>query len=143
MRKTFFILMSFLVLNTFAAADDFGDGVKAYYSEHRGKAIDLLTRSCEGGNAEGCFFLGEIYRLGDDDGEHGVARVVALYVESCEGGYAMGCNSLGEIYEHGVLGVERDLSKAREYYDRACNLKKPTGCESRARLKEGESKKAE
>jgi TPR repeat protein len=142
MKKIFFILMSFLMLNTLATADDFGDGIKAYYAEHHEKAVDLLTRSCEGGNAEGCFFLGEMYRLGEGI-EHGDTRAVALYVESCEGGYAMGCNSLGEVYEHGALGVEQDLVRAREYYDRACNLKKPTGCESRARLTEGESKKAE
>lgn len=75
-------------------------------------------KACGYGFAEGCSYLGVIYRHGRGI-QSDLKRGAELYRKACMGGYMIGCNSMGYLYQIGS-GVEKDPILAHEYYSKAC-----------------------
>ncbi len=96
------------------------------------------AKACELGFAEGCSYLGVIYRHGRGV-EPDLKRGAELYRKACIGGYLIGCNSIGYLYKIGS-GVEKNFDLAFEYYAKACEGGLIRACTNLGTLVEGNPK---
>ena len=108
------------------------------------QAVDILSASCERGDARDCTraasALGMGLRPGEDEDaatREAVAWIQRYADDGCRGGDAVGCALLGLIYEQG-RGVPRDLARAVAQYDRACAAGHARSCLTLAAMHEGE-----
>jgi TPR repeat protein len=69
-----------------------GDGFK---SDAR-QAAKFYQQACEGGNARGCAYLGDIYMHGNGAAKD-QGRAEQLYQRACDKGYAEGCTNLSKL----------------------------------------------
>ena len=90
------------------------------------KAAELFRRACDGGESQGCVYLGWMFALGRGV-EQDTARAVSLYRQACEASAAQGCFYLGHMHALGV-DVEQDQSAAVSYYQQACELGLEDAC---------------
>jgi len=98
-------------------------------------AFEDYTKSCDGGDAQGCGALGIMYHEGEGVKQDDF-KAVKYYTKACDGGDAWGCGVLGIMYEYGD-GVRQSYSKAKELHGKACDGGLAPGCENYARLNKG------
>ena len=81
--------------------------------------ISDFKTSCEGGDMEGCDYLGLMYDAGTGVPQD-MAKAIALYRKACNGGSSGGCFSLGNCYDGG-RGVAPDKTQAVAFFSKACD----------------------
>jgi len=104
----------------------------AIYERKAGRDVQaerLAHAACELGRMNGCFVLGNVYKLDRED--H--ARAIYLYEIACEERVRNACNNLGDSFERG-LGVPVDLDRARALFTKSCDLGAELGCRNLAEL---------
>lgn len=90
-------------------------------------ALDLFVRSCDQGNAAGCFGSGLIYMYGASNGVPDPQKAVDYYYKACTGGDAVACANLAMAYDNGD-GVKEDKAQASQLYVVACQGGDSLGC---------------
>jgi hypothetical protein len=80
---------------------------------------ERLEQACDGGNMEGCYNLGWMYRAGFSVRQSDT-RAAELYQQACDGGEMEGCFFLGLMYLNGD-GVRQSDTRAAELYQQACD----------------------
>lgn len=121
-----------------------GDGIACFnlgFKAERKRPSDWelaklnYEKSCALNFAEGCYYLGFMYRYG-----HGVKKDLTegagLYRKACEGQHMIACNSMGNIYQNGT-GLEKDEALATQYYEQACQQGFARACANLGTLAEG------
>ena len=73
------------------------------------KAMELYTKTCDGGLSLGCQNLGMMYKNGQGTKQDNT-KAADLFTKGCEGGNARSCHNLGSMYEAGQ-GVKQDMQK--------------------------------
>ena len=58
------LLIAIILTTGILYADLLDDAVNAYSNGENAKAVELWTKSCDGGNMKGCSDLGDVYRDG-------------------------------------------------------------------------------
>jgi hypothetical protein len=92
------------------------------------KALLLLLKACDGGDAGSCGDLGEMYSGGVGVSTD-VAKVVQLWKKACDGGVTAQCLHLGDFYFYGAPGIlPKDEAKAVALYQKACDDWYWVGC---------------
>ena len=91
-----------------------------------------LQQSCDGGNAQDCKRLGDMYRrshLPDAETKSAALYQKALpfFQKACDEGDAIRCGDLGDVYADG-LGVPSDMPKAVQLWKKACDASDAAGC---------------
>ena len=71
-------------------ADNFGEGLKAFEQQDYQKARKFYEKACNGGDASGCFNLGELYRTGEGVPQD-FSKAKELYKKACDEGLEVGC----------------------------------------------------
>ena len=84
------------------------------------KAISLLTKLAEAGQADAQFLLGELYII-DDIVKHDFALGIEWLKKASENGHADSMYLLGHCYENG-LGVLKSSNDAIFWYRKASDL---------------------
>ena len=110
-----------------SAEDLFYQGVNAYKQGNYSQAAKLSEQACNGGYAQGCGALGQLYDSGQGVKQN-YAQAAKLFEQACNGGVAEGCFNLGVLYKNGQ-GKRQDLFSAKEYFAKACDLGDPDGCD--------------
>lgn len=82
------------------------------------RAAAVFRAQCDGGDAEGCYYLGIACERGRGV-EQDEKQALARYHQACAAGYTYGCTSEGGMYLAGK-GTPVDLARAAEVYTRAC-----------------------
>ncbi len=114
------ILAVALLLNS--ASPVSSDADKAFRDFERGDyslALKGWTVLANQGNAEGQYFLGNMYAEGLG-APRDYARAAFWFAESASQGYSHGQFALGYLYEHG-WGVSKDCSNALKWYGLAAD----------------------
>ena len=83
------------------------------------KATALYRKSCELGDAQGCYNAGLMADSGRGTKED-AAKAAADYEKACDLGSSTGCTNLGFLYERG-RGVKEDRARALALYQRGCD----------------------
>jgi len=99
---------------------------------HFKKAIPLLDKACNTGDAQACSDLGHLYDWGphfskEDSVTQNYPRAMKLYTKACDAGNADGCYGLGFLYDQG-FGVPQSFARAAEYYTKACDGNNSAAC---------------
>lgn len=97
-----------------ALAEDFATAFAAY------------TFACDGGEAEGCYRVGQYHKQGLVDAAD-PASARTFYQLACDSDYADGCGALSTMYYRGEAGP-KDLTRARALNLRACDLGDAIAC---------------
>lgn len=87
-----------------------------------GRGAQLYLKICDGGVAEACNTVGEIYEQVPGF-EVSPSRVAELYRRACDGGVAAGCLNLGLF-----MSAAGNLEAGADLYDRACSAGLAAGC---------------
>lgn len=110
MKKSLLTIASLIIILVPAGASDF----------------DNYKKSCENGDAIGCYNLGTLYGSG-----FGVKKDYLMAAKSfkkaCDAQINMGCYNLGVSYERGQ-GVQQDYVKAKELFNKACIADEAIAC---------------
>jgi serine/threonine-protein kinase len=99
---------------------------------HFKKAIPLLDKACNAGDAQACSDLGHLYDWAPhftvaDSVTQNYPRAMKLYTKACDAGNADGCYGLGFLYDQG-FGVPQSFARAAEYYTKACDGNNSAAC---------------
>lgn len=92
--KKLLSIVAFMTIGSFSYADGLGEGQTALEYHDYSKAAEAFTRSCDGGNAKGCFELGKLYENGQGMAQNKY-RASTLYAQACRGGESLGCSHMG------------------------------------------------
>jgi len=114
--KQITILLLILITSTIFAqsADDLNEQSKEFLQTRKfDKAIPLLKRASELGNAEAQYNLGYCYQTGSSV-EQDNKKAIEWYTKSAEQGYNDGLYQMMMAYGNGI-GVEQDFEKAFQY----------------------------
>jgi hypothetical protein len=102
-------------------------GMGKFENEQYEDAFELFNKSCAGGDATGCAFLGVLYENGQGTRKN-IVKARRYYKDACSQGAAEGCNGLGLTYsdidDHDLV----DFVLAGEYLEKACKIGFPAGC---------------
>ncbi len=82
---------------------------------------------CSGGVPEGCYNLGEMYRLGNSAFKRSPARARSYHKAACSEGVADACFKLGVMWQDGKGGAA-DRDRAGYYLQEACRAKHAAAC---------------
>ena len=77
------------------------------------KAAQAYQKSCDGGDAAGCYGFGQALRQGKGVPKD-EAKALLVYKKSCDAKYAPGCYKHAYMYEEG-LGVAKDRGQGRAH----------------------------
>jgi len=94
----FLSLLTVAGVITSCFADSYQDGQKAFSEKNYADAITYFTKSCESGNAKGCFSLGNMYENGEGTAQNKY-QAVALYTQACRSGEPLGCGNMALRYD--------------------------------------------
>ena len=79
------------------------------------KAIELLTKACDGQVLQGCSDLGFVYgKEGDFD------KALGPVTKACNARHMQGCSRLGLLYYYGK-GIQRDEPRAGKLFIKSCD----------------------
>ena len=98
------------------------------------KAVQLLQKACDSGEALGCLSLGYLYQNGQGVRQD-CQKVAQLYQKACDSGEIGGCLGLGALYENGQC-IRQNFSIAKQYYGKVCDLGFQFGCDDYRRVNE-------
>ena len=101
------------------------------YKATTDKLLKLRKSACENGNADKCYFLGEMYdpddftsnRLVKEDTKTSntfYSKFIKIATKSCDKDDFEACYRLSTLYKDGK-GVKQDSKKANEYMNKACD----------------------
>ena len=96
-------------------------------------AVPLYEKACATGDPEGCFELGELYRVGEgvkqDSGaaDEFYARSAAFLEQGCAAGSGPACFHAGLLHQNG-WGLEADTDAGLRLFSRACELGHSAAC---------------
>lgn len=76
-------------------------GMDAHANGDYKKAVELLNKACDSGEAKGCTFLGTLYQYGQGV-KQDYKKAVELYQKGCDGGEQLGCDYYRELNEKRV-----------------------------------------
>ena len=79
-------------------ADTLDEGKKAFQHHDYLLAVENFSRSCDAGNALGCFELGLLNEQGIGTAQNKYAAQ-SLYARACTLGYPKGCANMGVGYD--------------------------------------------
>ena len=99
------------------------------------RALALYQRSCDGGDAGGCFMLGGAHagRLAPAV-PRDMARAIAAYERNCDLGDSTGCTMLARLFEHQEIPedlarlVPQDRARATTLREKGCQLGEAADC---------------
>jgi len=91
MKKLFITALIFLSANVLLA-NPVNKGLKAYNQGNYFTANKLYKKACDGGNAQGCFNLGNLYNYGQGVKQNS-STAAKLYKKACDGGDKLGCQT--------------------------------------------------
>ena len=129
------ILVLLVVLFSIGFSKDLIEsGFEAYKKGDYQKAVQLLQKACDSGEARGCLGLGILYANGQGVRQD-YQKVAQLYQKACDSREAVGCFGLGLLYQNGQ-GVRQNFSTAKQYYGKACDLGIQKGCDLYRKLNE-------
>lgn len=101
------------------------------------RARELYQKTCDAGDAKGCFFLARAHVEGVG-AERDLAAAIPHYAFACEGGVMRACEELG-VYKLRGLGTPKDTKGALVLLERACvALGKKEPCALAASVNAGE-----
>jgi TPR repeat protein len=108
-----------------------GAGVKR---KDEGKAIELLTRSCEADYPSGCVQMGAVFEK-RTRGKHTENRETAAdaYERACKLDARHGCYELADLHES-KKAIDPSAEKAAIFYQKTCNTDPTRGCYEAAEL---------
>ncbi len=99
------------------------------------KAAPLFVKACEGGDGEGCHWLGVFHGSGlggiaKDETQMTAtyARALGLLEKECVGGAAVPCHMAAGLHSSGQGGAT-DKAKALEYWTKGCALGNRGSCD--------------
>lgn len=124
--------MCFLVGNGYKNGFSAINNIDAYFGADDFKAVQFLTKACNGGNTKGCAALGTMYNEGKGTPQN-KDKAAQLFTKACNANEASACNNLGVMYQNGY-GMWGNKSKAKEFYSKACQLHSQAGCTNYANL---------
>ena len=84
------ILTIILLFSVSANADLVSDGQKEFTKGNEEKAVELWTKACDSGNAEGCYKLGRVY-FNRPGARQDKRKARVLFGKACDGGHKKGC----------------------------------------------------
>jgi TPR repeat protein len=87
------------------------------------RARELFRRACDGLEAEGCFYLAEMWAEGSG-GPRDVTQAWTHYEKACEMGWEDACLTLAEDETY----TPKDEKMGRQLYMEACDLEEPPAC---------------
>ncbi len=90
--------LAVVVSMTTCFADSIQDGKNALDKKEYLDAAAQFEKSCDSGNAQGCFQLGALYEKGDGVVQNKY-KAVALYTQACNGGESHGCSNIAMMYD--------------------------------------------
>jgi uncharacterized protein len=102
-----------------ADMDAEGAGTKTDPESLKRKATDLLLRSCDAGEASGCYRLAALLEQ-EPSWRRDFGKVASLYQRSCDGGLGEGCLASGTVVIVGV-GVQPSEARGRALVQQACD----------------------
>ena len=88
------------------------------------RAITLLERASNTGDAEAQYELGRLYEKGIGAPQD-VKQALRLFHQASDADYADAINDLGFLHHQGGLGIIRDRKRAIQYFGRAAELRHP------------------
>lgn len=88
------------------------------------RAIILLERAANGGDAEAQYELGKLYEKGIGIAQD-TKKALALYRQAADANYADAINDLGFLHYQGGLGIIQDQKLAINYFGQAADLRHP------------------
>ena len=112
----------------------FKEGKALYDFKSFEEARPPLRQACDGGNMEGCYYLGELYENGQG-GAQDFALARTVFQKACDGGNMESCDNLGKLYENGQGGAQ-DYALARWVYQKACDGGNVEICDNLGKLYE-------
>lgn len=118
--------MTLFLLGFTLSANNFSNGVSAYNSGDKQKAVKLWSKACDDNDMDGCFILGLMYY----DGEGVIQnkqKAVKLYTKACDSNFMRACLNLGILYVTGD-GVRQNKRIAKELFAKACDGGLKLGC---------------
>ena len=83
------------------------------------KAIDLYTKTCDGGFPRDCHALAKMLLRGGISLRRDPARAIPLLEKACDRDVAVACRDLASMLERGD-GITRNPSRARTLMAKAC-----------------------
>lgn len=102
--------------------DVFAEGKSAYAQKQYAQARVSFKQSCDGGNLEGCNYLGYLLSKGLG-GATDVPGAREIFSKACEGRNVDSCLSLGSLFQN-----DGDLENAKKYFQTACNEGSKQAC---------------
>ena len=88
------------------------------------RAINLLERASQTGDAEASYELGRLFEKGIGTAQD-VKKALRLFRQASDANYADAINDLGFLHHQGGLGIIRDQKLAIKYFGRAAELRHP------------------
>ena len=102
--------------------DFFAEGKSAYGQKQYTQARGSFKRSCDGGNLDGCNYLGYMLSKGLG-GATDVPGARDVFAKACDGKIVDSCLSLGSLYEN-----DGDHANAKKYFQIACGAGSKQAC---------------
>lgn len=101
-------------------------------------AADAFEKSCQAGNAYGCFGIGWLHAKLKIP-EASVQRAIQLYEQGCEGNSGAACHNLALMVEGGQTNETSSDARAVELFTKACDEQDSKACNNLAlRYRRGE-----
>ncbi|MCA9716805.1 MAG: sel1 repeat family protein [Myxococcales bacterium] len=107
-------------------------GLEAARVQDFAAARGLFSRACDGGDAAGCFHLGEIFENGRDT-DRDLARAAEAYAKGCAGGDSKACVNRGQLALTGD-GPDPGPATAYEFLVKGCDGGHALACTTAAEL---------
>lgn len=126
------INMCFLVGNGYQKGYSSINNIGISFEYDDFKAVQFLSKACNGGSVKGCTALGTMYDEGKGTTQN-KDKAAQLFTKACNANEASACNNLGVMYQNGY-GMWGNKSKAKEFYSKACQLRSQAGCTNYANL---------
>ncbi len=98
------------------------------YTTRNSDPSKYFRKACDGGNADGCYYLGRMYMKGEGRFIN-YSSAGYLFKKACDGDNANACNDLGYLYSKG-MGGRQDIFKAIQYFKKACDCGNADGCKN-------------
>lgn len=95
------IILGVLLLASTLSADLVDDGFKEHNNGNYTKAVELFGKTCDGGYAEACSYLGLMYVTGDGvSADKSIAK--DFFEKACTAGGNGGCKGYRILNEAGI-----------------------------------------
>ena len=94
------LILVALILSAVLLANDVDDATKAYDKRDYQKAAKLFQKTCDGGDAKGCYNLGVLYENGQGLRQD-KSYAKEYFGKACDLGDQLGCDDYKKLNEQG------------------------------------------